>query len=117
LSELSIIQKMYDLIKWYVPILTRIPKTHKFTLGERLINNLYSVLEELILIKYEREKLDRLVALNARLDVIRYQTRLLWDFSPLSPERYEYVSKLIEEIGQELGGWIKQQKNKRTPTK
>jgi len=27
------------------------------------------------------------------------------------------VSKLIEEIGQELGGWIKQQKNKRIQTK
>ncbi|GAA6617900.1 hypothetical protein [Scytonema sp. NUACC26] len=34
MEELPIIQKTYDLIKWYVPILNRLPKTHKFILGD-----------------------------------------------------------------------------------
>ena len=38
MEELPIIQKTYDLIKWYVPILHRLPKTHKFTLGNGMIN-------------------------------------------------------------------------------
>ncbi|MGB3786420.1 MAG: hypothetical protein WA949_00315 [Phormidesmis sp.] len=29
-SELPMIQKTYDLIKWYVPLLNRLPKAHKF---------------------------------------------------------------------------------------
>lgn len=111
MGELSIIQKVYDLITWYIPILTHMPKKHKFTLGERVINNLYDVLEELIHIKYAKEKLDRLTDLNVKLDIIRYQTRLLLNFDVLNSERYEYVSKLIKEIGNELGGWIKQQKS------
>ncbi len=37
MEELPIIQKTYDLIKWYVPILHRLPKTHKFTLGVSII--------------------------------------------------------------------------------
>jgi hypothetical protein len=35
-QELTIIQKMYDLIMWYVPIINRFPRDHKFTLGERI---------------------------------------------------------------------------------
>jgi formylglycine-generating enzyme required for sulfatase activity len=37
MQELSIIQKTYDLIKWYVPILNRLPRNHKFMLGDRTI--------------------------------------------------------------------------------
>ena len=42
MNELSIIQKTYDLIIWYVPIINRLPKTHKFQIGDRLVNNLYN---------------------------------------------------------------------------
>jgi len=45
MKELSVIQKTYDCIKWYVPIIERLPKTHKFTLGDRIINQLYDLLE------------------------------------------------------------------------
>jgi len=30
MDELPIIQKTYDLIKWYVPILNRLPRDHKY---------------------------------------------------------------------------------------
>jgi hypothetical protein len=109
MTELSIIQKTYDLIKWYVPILNRLPKSHKFTLGERIINELYDFLSGLIKAKYNREKLPLLETLNVELDILRYQTRLLFDFQLISLERYQYVSKLINEIGTELGAWMKQQ--------
>ncbi len=77
MNELPIIQKTYDLIKWYVPILNRLPRNHKFMLGERIINQLYDLLEELIKAKYSRQKLPLLEALNNKLDILRYQTRLL----------------------------------------
>jgi hypothetical protein len=47
MKELSVIQKTYDCIKWYVPIIERLPKIHKFTLGDRIINQLYDLLEGL----------------------------------------------------------------------
>ena len=47
MSELPILQKTCDLIKWYVPILSRLPREHKFSLGDRLTNNLYALLEGL----------------------------------------------------------------------
>lgn len=109
MKELSIIQKTYDLIKWYVPILNRLPKAHKFTLGDRIINQLYELLEGLIKARYAQQKLTQLEPLNTQLDILRYQTRLLLDFQLISIQRYEYASQLIDNIGIELGGWIKQQ--------
>jgi len=109
LNELSIIQKTYDLIQWYVPILDRLPKTHRFGLGQRMTNLLYEILEGLLYARYERKgRKERLQHLNIQIDILRYQTRMLKDFSLISTERHEYASKLIQEIGLELGGWIKQ---------
>ena len=111
-KELSIIQKTYDFIKWYVPIVNRFPREHKFTLGDRIINRLYDLLEGLIKARYARQKLIQLQALNSDLDILRYQTRLLFDFQLISRERYQYAFQQLKDIGAELGGWINQQKQR-----
>jgi hypothetical protein len=111
MAELSIIQKTYDLIKWYVPILNKFPKAHKFTLANRLIERLYDFLEGLIKARYSQSKLTQLQDLNTQLDIIRYHTRLCLDFQLISVDRYQYVSQLTDEIGLELGKWIKQQRH------
>ncbi|NEP15427.1 MAG: diversity-generating retroelement protein Avd [Leptolyngbya sp. SIO4C1] len=110
--ELPIVQKTYDLVKWYVPILNKLPREHKFLLGDRVITGLYDLLEGLILARYSSDKLPRLKALNGRLDLLRHQTRLLFEFELMSARRYQYVSQLIDSIGQELGGWMRQQHQK-----
>lgn len=110
MPDLPIIQKTYDLIKWYVPILNRLPRDHKFMLGDRIIAGLYDLLDGLIQARYAKEKLPKLQALNTQLDILRHQTRLLLDFQLLSDRRYEYVSQYINTIGAELGGWMKQQR-------
>ncbi len=111
-KELPIIQKTYDLIKWYVPILQKLPRNHRFQLGDRTINGLYDLLEALVVAQYQQDKLDVLQTLNSKLDVLRYQTRLLFEFNLLSAQRYTYVSELIDGIGTDLGGWIKQQQSR-----
>ena len=110
MNDLPIIQKTRDLIKWYVPILNKLPKEHKFTLGDRITNRLYDLLEGLIRVRYTRKKLPQLYDLNLQLEILRQQTRLLLDFELLSGKRYAYVGHQINGIGVELGGWIKQQK-------
>ncbi|NJP12496.1 MAG: diversity-generating retroelement protein Avd [Leptolyngbyaceae cyanobacterium RU_5_1] len=110
MSDLPIIQKTYDLIKWYVPILNRLPRDHKFLLGDRMITRLYGLLEGLIQVRYAKEKLAQLQALNTQLDILRHQTRLLLDFQLISVQRYEYAGGQLNAIGTDLGGWIKQQR-------
>ena len=102
-------------MKWYVPILNRLPRDHRFMLGDRLITGLYELLEGLVLARYAQDKLPQLKALNGRLDLIRYQTRLLLDFELISVKRYQYAGQLINAIGKDLGGWIRQQQKRQIP--
>lgn len=110
-EELPIIQKTYDLILWYIPIINRLPRDHKFTLGDRIAAGLYDLLDELITARYAKNKLVNLESINTRLDRIRFQTRLLRDFKLIEPHRYAHAAKLINAVGTDLGGWIKQQKS------
>jgi 23S rRNA-intervening sequence protein len=109
MEDLPIIQKTYDLIKWYVPILNRLPRDHKFVLGEEMNRRLYALLANLIQARYSKDKLSYLTSQNISLEILRYQTRLLLDFDLMNAQRYEYTTKLMNEIGTDLGGWIKQQ--------
>lgn len=112
-NELPIIQKTYDLIKWYVPILNRLPRDHKFGLGERMVSELYDILEGLVLARYARDKLELLQPLTGKLDILTYQTRLLFDFKLMELRRYEYASSLLDELGRQLNGWISQQRSRK----
>jgi hypothetical protein len=114
MEELPIIQKTYDLIQWYVPILNRLPRNHKFLLGDRIITGLYDLLEGLIQARYSSDKLPRLETLSSGLDILRYQTRLLLDFHLMDTQRYAYAGQLIGGIGADLGSWIKNQRQRKS---
>lgn len=112
MQELSIIQRTYDLIVWYVPLLNKLPRDQKFILGDRIQNTLYDFLEGLLRARYSREKAAVLEGLNASLDILRYQTRLCRDFKLMDMRRYEFATGHMNEIGKELGGWLRQARQK-----
>jgi hypothetical protein len=99
-----------DLIQWFVPLLNRLPRDHRFGLGDRLVQGLYDLLEGMVAARYSTAKLERLEPLNARLDLLRLQIRLLHNFQLIDDRRYEHVARLVEEVGRQLGGWISQQR-------
>ncbi len=109
-QELPVIQKTYDVVLWAVPLLNKLPRNFKFVLGDRIQTALYTFLEGLIRARYARDKLPILEPLNADLDIVRYQFRLCRDLELIDLRRYEYVSNEVNEIGKNLGGWIRSQR-------
>jgi len=106
-EELSVVRKTYDLILWYVPLLNRLPRSHRFALGERMVANLHDLLEGLLAARYRRDKALTLEGLTGKLDGLRYQTRLLKDFELIDLRRYEHVAGLLRDIGREVGAWTR----------
>jgi hypothetical protein len=86
-----------------------LPREHQFALGERITQDLYGLLEALIRARFAQSKAEQLQAINTELDVLYYQTRLLFGFKVLPLRQYEFASRVLNEIGTDLGGWIKQQ--------
>lgn len=109
-AELSVIAKTYDLILWFVPIIGRFPRSHRFVLGERLEGKLYGLLDTLIQAKYHSDRMALLEDANVALETLRFQVRLAKDLELLSLRRYEYVARHIDDIGREIGAWVRQQR-------
>ena len=100
----------YDLLKWAIPTLKKFPRDQRFLLGERIEKHILDVLELLIHANYSKDKLGHLREANLKIEVLRFLWRLSMDLKYLSTRRYEFVSKLLNDIGRLVGGWIKQQK-------
>ena len=104
MNELPIIQKTYDLIKWYIPHLNNLPRSHKYVLGDMMAKELYEILSLLITARYSNSKLCELRQVNTLLEILRYQTRLLFDLNlTIDARRLEFVSNSFNDIGNDLG--------------
>jgi len=115
MDDVSVVVKTYDFARWLIPHLAKFSRDHRFTLGNRLEDGILDVLECLVEATYLREKRDLLRRANARLHRVRYLVRLATDFHLLSLKQYEFAATAIDEIGLELGGWLKQQERARGP--
>jgi len=109
----QIITSMYDLLLYLVPQVSKFPKSQRYLLGERLESACFDVLELLISATYSQEKMQVLNKANIRLEQARYYVRLCKDLKLLSLHRYEVVSKKVNDVGVQLGGWLKSQRRRK----
>lgn len=107
----QIITKLYDLLLYLIPQVSKFPRSQRYLLGERLESTSLDVLELLVEASYSREKSDLLRRANVKLEKARYYVRLCKDLKLIDYQRYQVFSKMINEVGVQLGGWIKQQKS------
>jgi len=107
-NEMQAVTKIYDVIKWLIPCVAKFPRSHKFTLGDRITNLALDVLMLLVEAQYTRQKIELLRQSNRKLEQLRYLLRLCKDLELLSIRRYEYISREINEAGKFIGGWVKQ---------
>lgn len=108
-AELPIQEATLELIRWFIPILHRLPRLHRHGLGDRLVANLYELLEQLALARFRRDRVVVLEPLRGRIQLIQLQTRLLHDFQLIDLRRYEHASRLITAIGRQHSAWLSQQ--------
>jgi hypothetical protein len=110
LEELPVNQKTYDLIVWFTKHLDNFPKSRRSTLGKRIEDLLYDLLELLIDARYtgdKEEKIRYLKKANTKLEKLRYFIRLSHEQNLMGHGQYEFVSGKVHDIGQSLGGWLK----------
>ena len=106
-NELHLINKFYELLIWTAKHVAKFPRSHKFTLGDRLQIRMQEVLETLITAKYRRDRLELLQQVNLQLELLRFQFRAANDLKCLSPSSYGFAARSVNEVGQLVGAWIK----------
>jgi len=107
-EELPLIRAYYELLLWLIPAISKYPREHRFTLGERTEQRLISVLELMLQAKYSRQKVAFLEQVNLDLEVLRFLLRLAKDLKCLSLKSYGRSATALVDIGRQVGGWLKQ---------
>jgi len=106
-NNLKIFQKVYDLILWSHPIISRFPKNERFVLGQRMEKLLMDILNNVLIInkEIEEEKQKQMKDLSHNLDKLMIMWRLSKDLKFTSIKRYGFVAEKINEIGKMITGW------------
>jgi hypothetical protein len=102
-----VVEEHFRFLLWLVPALERFPKSQRFLLGDRIQTVAQEVLECLIEANYSRERRLHLTRANMALDKLRYFIRISVELRYLDPRRYEFAARSIDEIGRQVGGWLK----------
>ncbi len=104
----NIILKMFELIKYSIPLLEKLPRTQKFVLGDRMEVKMLEIQEQLIAAYYTKNNKSALLHnVNISLEQLRYLIRLVHEMRYISTEKYGVISEKVNEIGKMCGGWIK----------
>ena len=106
-DELPIIRAHYDFMLWLTPKMSKFPREHRFTLGQRIERLMGEILEKLIRAKFNRQRRDILASVNVDLEVLRFQIRLAKDLHCLSLKSYGHASRQLVDVGRQVGGWMK----------
>ena len=101
------VQSCHELLLWLIPHLDKFPRVRRFTLGERIETGMLEVLELLVETAYSRNREIPLRRANLRLEVVRHLWRLAHELKVIATRQYEHGAKLIDEMGRQLGGWLR----------
>ncbi len=114
-DELLVIDRTYELLKWFLGRLEKFPRSHRYGLGQRIEGRLYGIFEGLIRARYAGSpaKTEHLNAINLDLETLRMLTRLAHELRMLPHKSHEYAMREMNDIGRMVGGWLKQQQRKR----
>lgn len=101
------VQSCHDLLLWIIPQVDKFPRARRFTLGERIETGLLTVLELLVEAAYIHKKVAVLQQANVTLETVRHLWRLAYELKVIALRQYEHGSKLIDELGRQVGGWLR----------
>ena len=107
-KELPVIQKALDLSKELVPRAAQFPKEYKYVLGDRVMGHVLDIQDLLVKAAYSKQKVAHLDEANTRLEQLRFLLRLANELGGLANKGYAHVSKQVDELGRQIGGWRKQ---------
>lgn len=113
--DIPIFQKTYDFYKDLYIAQVKFPKSHKYTLGQKLDNTTLLFFELLMTASQKnqsesREKLTNLTTASTKLEILKVLLRLAKDTQSLDNKSYLRLQSHLQEIGRMLGGWIKHTK-------
>jgi hypothetical protein len=106
----AIALRMEDLTLWALERAAKMPRDHKFTVGDRLVETCLDVNAALVEASFVRDKLGLLHAASRGLIRARVLVRLAERLGLLTARQRGYFASESEALGRQLGGWTRSQR-------
>lgn len=109
-SLLPISKKLKDIyVVWY-EFFIKIPKTHKYSLGQKIDNLFVEAMEAVATAGFlqPQEKIPWIRLAIRKTDTLKIFMMILWETKSIDNKKYILLSEKLNEIGKMLGGWHNQ---------
>jgi len=107
MQDLIVKQKIEDMIAYGYVALRQFPKHERHVLNQEIRQTMWRLLELVVVCNKRYYKKNTLQDIDVTLDILRSKVRLAFDLKYLPMSKYEHWSKMLDEIGRLVGGWIK----------
>jgi hypothetical protein len=93
-------------------ILVHFPTTSRHTLGARIDTLVIEISESVFLASFlnTEQKISVLEQTSPKIDSVKFLLRLVWEIKSLNDNKYAHLSTQWQNIGKQLGGWLKHEK-------
>jgi hypothetical protein len=98
---------MEDISHWVIERVAKMPREHKFAIGDKLVEACLDVTCALVEATYVRDKLGLLAQASRGLVRGRVLARLAGRSRLLSHEQLAHFERETVEVGRMLGGWTR----------
>lgn len=112
-KQLTLIPKIEDYIEYVLNIITKLPRTEKFSIGNEYKRSMYEILENSLYmakVNNSEDKKERLKTLNyidSKLTCQRIYLRIMKKQKWIDENKFNISINKIYEIGKIVGGLIK----------
>ncbi|OGJ87935.1 MAG: hypothetical protein A2268_01805 [Candidatus Raymondbacteria bacterium RifOxyA12_full_50_37] len=105
----NVIEKCRSLLGILEMYVSKMPREHKFTMGDRIMHRGIMILEETVEAYYAQRqgKKERVLRINTHLEVLRQLLRLLFERDFHNLQKHEHFIREMDGLGRLLGGWAK----------
>jgi len=104
-QDLKVIVEAQELAKELLPVVARFPRTHRYTLGDRIEGRMLDVIELLDQARFGRKRAEALEEAGTRVQSIASLIRLACDLRLMSHGQYGTLAERVTNVGKQVWGW------------
>ncbi len=105
--ELPVYKAAYDLLLQIFSLTNNLTREYKYTLGEKLKNEITELLTNIYRANRIRSKVVYLEQARESLELVRLFIRILLDTKQISSKKHIFINQSIEKVSKQLAGWHK----------
>ena len=114
---LPVLEKLKTTYKLWHECHERIPKSQKYSLGNRIDSIFIEIIEMVASAAFsiKMEKIPYIKIAIRKLDTLKILLMVLWESRGLDNKKYIALSEELHDIGRNLGGWLGQIVKRNSP--